>query len=262
MKKTIPQKDYGTCKRNVQERIDEVFAERVIRADDSVRLLDRIVEEMDVSPLMRAYSDIERKPKNTPRTMLKVMLYATMENTYSGRRIQNVCARDINFIWLLNGEPTPSYHDIARFRSLRLSECIEELFCQFVEKLREYEEIKHEHLFVDGTKIEANANKYSFVWKKSTNKYEARLDQKLEKLLPELCVKCAVEAEGIEELLSALEEKADFPFVYGRGRRKSELQKDIEQLRELSARKQKYMLYGETFRGRNSFSKTDPDATF
>ena len=246
----------------MQAKIDEIFAERVITADDSVRLLDQIVEEMNISPLMRAYSDTGRKPKNTPRTMLKVMLYAAMECTYSSRRIHSACERDINFIWLLNGEPTPSYHDIARFRRLRLSECMEELFYQFVEKLGGYGEIKFEHLFVDGTKMEANANKYSFVWKKSTNKYEARLDKKLETRLPELCVKYAVTAEGIEELLSALEEKVDFPFVYGRGRRKSELQKDIEQLRDLLARKQKYRLYGETFRGRNSFSKTDPDATF
>lgn len=246
----------------MQEKIDEIFAERVIAADDSVRLLDQIVEEMDISPLMRAYSDIGRKPKNTPRTMLKVMMYSNMESTYSSRRMHNACERDINFIWLLNGEPTPSYHDIARFRSQRLSQCMEELFYQFVEKLKEYGEIELAHLFVDGTKMEANANKYSFVWRKSTNKYEARLDQKLEKLLPELCEKYTVAAEGVEGLLSALEEKVDFPFVHGRGRRKSELQKDIEQLRELLTRKQKYRLYDETFRGRNSFSKTDPDATF
>lgn len=246
----------------MQEKIDEIFAERVIAADDSVRLLDQIVEEMDISPLMRAYPCTGRKPKNTPRTMLKVMMYANMESTYSSRRIQSACERDINFIWLLNGEPTPSYHDIARFRSQRLSQCMAELFYQFVEKLKEYGEIEFTHLFVDGTKIEANANKYSFVWKKSTNKYEARLNQKMEKLLPELCEKYTVAAEGIEELLTALEEKVDFPFVHGRGRRKSELQKDIEQLRDLLARKQKYQLYDETFRGRNSFSKTDPDATF
>lgn len=85
-------------------------------------------------------------------------------------------------MWLLNGEKAPNYHEIARFRSQRLSECIDEIFYQFVKMLRDLEEIKFEHLFVDGTKIEANANKYSFVWKKSTNKYEARLLDRLEKL--------------------------------------------------------------------------------
>lgn len=246
----------------MQEKIDEVFAERVIRADDSVRLLDQIVEEMEISRLMRAYSDIGRKTKNTPRTMLKIMLYAEMENIYSSRRIQSACERDINFIWLLNGEAAPNYHDIARFRRLRMSECAEELFYQLVQKLKEYGEIEFEHLFVDGTKIEANANKYSFVWKKSTNKYEARLDAKLEKLLPELCEKYGVIAESVETLLSLLEEKVDFTFVHGRGKRKCEMQRDIEHLRQLLDRKQKYQKYNETFQGRNSFSKTDPDATF
>ena len=123
-------------------------------------------------------------------------------------------------------------------------------------------EIAFEHFFVDGTKLEANANKYSFIWKKSTNKYEARLDAKLEKLLPELCSKYGIVAADPSALLSSLEEKADFPFVHGRGNRKSELQRDIEELRELLGRKQKYRGYNEILKGRNSFSKTDPDATF
>ena len=242
--------------------MDEVFAEKEIPADDSVRLIDQIVEEMDLSPLMRAYSDTGRNPGTPPRTLFKVMVYAGMEHIYSSRNIRKACLRDMNFIWLLDGEEAPSHHEIARFRSQRLSQCAEELFYQFVKKLKEYGEIEYEHLFVDGTKIEANANKYSFVWKKSTNKYEARLDAKIEKLLPELCGKHAVVANSLEELLNALEEKAEFPFVHGRGKRKSELQRDIEQLREISARKRKYELYNETFRGRNSFSKTDTDATF
>ena len=246
----------------MQEKIDEVFAEKVIPADDSVRLLDQIVEEMDIRPLQRAYSDTGRKPATPPRTMLKVMIYAAMERNYSSRSIRRSCLRDMNYIWLLNGAPAPSHHEIARFRSLRLSQCAEELFFQLVGKLKEYGEIKYEHLFVDGTKIEANANKYSFVWKKSTNKYEARLDEKIEKLLPDLCGKHGVLANDLEELLAALEAKVNFPFVHGRGKRKTELQRDIEQLQEFRFRKQKYTLYNETFRDRNSFSKTDTDATF
>ena len=72
----------------MQEKIDEVFAEREIPADDSVRLLDQIVEEMDIRPLMRAYSDTGRKPATPPRTMLKVMIYAAMEHIYSSRAIR------------------------------------------------------------------------------------------------------------------------------------------------------------------------------
>lgn len=246
----------------MQLKIDEVFAEKIIPADDSVRLLDEIMEGMDYTPLMRAYKRTGRRPATNPVTMLKILVYANMEGIYSSRAIATACNRDINFIWLLNGEKAPNHSEIARFRSKRLTECAEELFYQLVEKLSEMGEIKYEHLFVDGTKIEANANKYSFVWKKSTTKYETRVNEKLAKLIPQMCSKHGIFADTPETLLDLLEQKVTAPFVHGRGRRKSELQRDIELLRELISRKAKYAGYQATFNGRNSFSKTDPDATF
>ena len=246
----------------MQLLIDESFAEKVIPADDSVRLLDRIVEEMDLQQLERAYDARGRKPATISSTMFKILVYANMEGIYSSRRIQTACQRDINFIWLLNGAPAPSYHEIARFRSQRLSQCAEELFFQLVEKLADYGEIRYEHLFVDGTKIEANANKYSFVWKKSTTNYEARNNKKLEAAIEALSAKYGIIYNEAEKLLEALLEKVKEPFVHGRGHRKSELQRDIELLQGLLEKQKKYTGYQETFKGRNSFSKTDPDATF
>jgi transposase len=262
VKSKITGKNYGTNNRVVQLKIDEVFAENVIPADDSVRLLDRIVEEMDLSPLMRAYSEYGRKPATAPSTMFKVIVYAYMEGIFSSRDIRSSCQRDINYIWLLNGAPAPSHHEIARFRSQRLSQCGEELFFQAVRRLRELDEIKYEHLFVDGTKIEANANKYSFVWKKSTTKYEARNSAKLEKTSVELASKYGIVCSSTEDLMGCLLARVSEPFVYGRGHRKTELQRDIEQLQQLIEKREKYKNYQETFKGRNSFSKTDPDATF
>ncbi len=254
--------NYDTEKRNVQLKIDEIFAEKIIPADDSVRLLDEIMEEMDYAPLWRAYKRTGRGPATNPVTMMKILVYANMEGTYSSRAIASSCSRDINYIWLLNGAKAPNHSEIARFRSKRLTECVEEMFYQLVEKLSVLGEIKYEHLFVDGTKIEANANKYSFVWKKSITKYETRLHERLTKLSWELISRYGILANTQEELLCALEGKVSIPFVYGRGKRKSELQRDIELLRELLGRKAKYAGYQETFKGRNSFSKTDPDATF
>ena len=248
--------------RHIQLLISEEFTERTIPSDDSVRLLDKMVDEMDLNKLYHTYSHIGRKCRTSPRTLLKILLYANMEKIYSSRAIESACKRDINFIWLLNGEDSPNYHEIARFRSKRLSECSEDLFYQLVKMLSEAGEIKFEHLFVDGTKIEANANKYSFVWKKNTNKYETRLLDKLNKLMPELCMKYTLCCDDAENLLEMLKSKKQTPFVYGRGRRKSELQRDIEQLEKLVLRKKKYETYQLTFKGRNSFSKTDPDATF
>ena len=262
MNQNITGKNYGTTNRVVQLKIDELFAEKVIPADDSVRLLDQIVEEMDLTPLMRAYSELGRKPATAPSTMLKVLLYANMENIYSSRAIESACKRDINFIWLLNGAAAPNYHEIARFRSQRLSECAEELFFQLVKALKEADEIRYEHLFVDGTKIEANANKYSFVWKKSTTKYEARNKGKLDAVVAELSARYGIICGKAETLLDELNSRVTEPFVYGRGHRKTELQRDIEGLQALLGKKEKYENYQETFRGRNSFSKTDPDATF
>ncbi|MGI6577136.1 MAG: transposase [Eubacteriales bacterium] len=151
MQNKITGNNYRTINRVVQLKIDEVFAEKEIPADDSVRLLDQIVEEMDLTPLMRAYSELGRKPATAPSTMLKILLYANMENIYSSRDIASACRRDINFIWLLNGSPAPNHHEIARFRSKRLPQCAEELFFQIVEGLKEIGEIKYEHLFADGT---------------------------------------------------------------------------------------------------------------
>lgn len=248
--------------RNVQLKIDEAFAERVIPANDSVRLLDQIVEEMNLAPLERVLKRHGRKHSTSPRTMLKIIIYAAMEQNYSSRPIAQSCLRDMNYIWLLNGEKAPNYIAISRFRSDVLSKCAEALFYELAHKLQELGEIRLEHLFVDGTKLEANASKYSFVWKKSTTKYEAQVDKKLETAISELGAKHGVFAQSAEDLLTQLNAKVIAPFVYGRGRRKSELQRDVELLEALIARKVKCSAYQETFQGRNSFSKTDPDATF
>ena len=248
--------------RNIQLLISEEFAEKIIPQNDSVRLAEKLIEEMDLSCLYNTYSHKGRKYATHPRTLLKILVYANMQGIYSSRDIRTACKRDINFIWLLNGEKAPTHFEIARFRSQRLSQCKDNIFNQLVKKLYELNEINFEHLFVDGTKIEANANKYSFVWKKSTNKYEIRLLEKLESFHSELCTKYMLNCDSYEETLESLNKKVDFEFVHGRGKRKTELQRDIEILSEMLIRKAKYERYQSTFDGRNSFSKTDPDATF
>ena len=191
-----------------------------------------------------------------------VILYSCMEGKYSAREIESACNRDINYIWLLNGEEAPKHYEICRFRSERLPLCAEELFYQLVKKLHVMDEIKYEHLFADGTKIEANANKYSFVWAKTVTKYSVRLQEKLERRASEMCNEYGVMPCEAQELLKTLEERVKVPFVHGRGKRKTQLQRDIEELRQMLSRKSKYEDYQKKFDGRNSFSKTDPDATF
>ena len=253
---------YRTKERENQVHLDIFSAEKEIPGNDSVRLIEKMVEEMDISSLLSTYKRTGRPTANSAAVMLAIILYANMEGKYSSREIESACRRDINYIWLLNGEPAPNYHEIARFRRDRLSKCAEDLFYELVKKLRFMDEIKYEHLFVDGTKIEANANKYSFVWKKSVTKYEIKLHDKLQKRCRELCSAYGYMQCEADELLERMRSLVTVPFVHGRGKRKTQLQRDIEEIEALLSRKEKYTRYQDTFNGRNSFSKTDPDATF
>ena len=261
MKKQNNQVNYLTNTKNMQVKMDGFAAEKIIPANDSVRLIEEISEELNYRSLFRAYSHIGRRPATNPITMFKILVYGGMDGKHSSRELARACQRDINYIWLLGDEKAPNHSEIARFRSQRLSECCEDLFYQLVEKLHERGEIKYEHLFVDGTKIEANANKYSFVWKKSTNKYQERLEKRLEVFLSEIHERYGVFGTA-GDVCTALKTAATEPFVHGRGKRKSQIQRDIEQLSEYIVRREKYENYQQTFGNRNSFSKTDPDATF
>ena len=257
------QKNYSTYPRNYQVKLLSEL-EILIPCDESVRLVSEVMEELDYTSLYRAYSRLGRKPKTTPSAMFKVLAYGAMEGKYKSSHVASACKRDVNYMWLLGDEPAPNDDALNRFRSKHLSVAIEDLFYQLVKKLREFDEIKYEHLFVDGTKMEANANKYSFVWKKSVSKHQARLEKKLSDFSLELIERYGWHDIDISpyEALNRLSQMKTVPFVYGRGKRKSQLQKDIESLCEMVARNEKYENYNEIFKGRNSFSKTDPDATF
>jgi hypothetical protein len=185
-----------------------------------------------------------------------------MEGIRAPRQIQKRCERDINYIWLLDSAAAPEFNRFERFRRNHLGKCADTLLAQLVQKLAALDEIRFEHLFVDGTKIEANANKYSFVWKKSVTKYETRLLAKLERKIPQLCEQYGIMAATEEDLLLQMEGKMVTSFVHGRGKRKSQLQRDIEELQGLLQRKEKYSGYQGTFGDHNSFSKADPDVTF
>ena len=265
MKKTnIIQKNYSAFPRNYQLKL---FSETdvLIPNDDSVRLLNEVLDGLNYTTLLRKYAGQGRNPDTSPVTMFKILVYGVMDKKYSGRVLERACRRDINYMWLLGDEKAPSHDALTRFRSGVLSEVIEELFYQLVTRLLEIGEIELAHLFIDGTKIEANANKYTFVWKKSTNKYPERLTVKIRVLIAEINSRYATEITDetpLDEILDFLKNKQTQAFVHGRGKRKSQLQRDIETLGEYISRNEKYEKYNETFAGRNSFSKTDPDATF
>lgn len=245
-----------------------IATEILIPADDSVRLLSQLLEELDYRKLYQAYSRNGRNPAVSPKNLFKVLVYGYLSDIITSRAIETACRRDINFMWLLEGQKAPDHNMIARFRSGRLSDVIEDLFNQFVEKLHQLGEIAFENIFIDGTKIEACANKYSFVWKKATVKNEEKLQAKIHKLLSSLGYprpegKVSVEyLQAIRDELINRQTKLGIEFVTGKGKHKTQLQRDIETLGEYIEKQTQYNRYNSLFNGRNSFSKTDTDATF
>lgn len=250
-----------------------LICEVLIPANDSVRLLSQILEVLNYEKLNKAYSFKGRKSKIEPKVLFKVLIYAYMNNIYSSRKVETACRRDINFMWLLQGKDAPDHATIARFRKNYLGDAMEDLFYQIVKYLNHIGEVNFENLFVDGTKIEANANRYTFVWKKSVDKNEAKMYLKVQSCIEKLNQIYMTEFKINKEtllydlkiIIAYLEDKRKqekIKFVHGIGKSKSQLQKFIEELQTFYERQEKYDTHNQLFKGRNSYSKTDWDATF
>jgi len=239
----------------------------VISADDSVRLLSHIIDNISIRRFV-----VGRNIRRSVRTMLKLLIYGYMNKTYSSRQIETLCKRDINFMWLLNGEKVPDHNTIARFRK-NFPDEITDVFYQVVNALSEVREIDFENVFIDGTKLEANANRYSFVWKGANDKLMEKLFLKIEKYIERInltyCMELVFERQKATEILenirASLSQLVAFnsvKFVSGKGKHKTLLQKDYEICCDLLEKQTKYNAYNATFGNRRSFSKTDKDATF
>ena len=242
----------------------------IIPEDDSVRLLSQFVEAMDLTDL---YSTYERINSISPRTLLKIVLYSYMNGDYSSRSMELNCKRDINFMFLLEGAPAPDHATFARFRSIHFAPCSKRILAEMSNTLFDLGEISGETIFIDGTKIEASANKYTFVWKKAVTKNQEKLLIKLADFVAEceqlydikIVYGSTIKMKHVKKLrkkLYTLKESENVVFVHGIGKRKTPLQKCIETLEDYSSRlkeyNQKIHICGEW----NSYSKTDRDATF
>lgn len=238
--------------------------EKNISEKDPVRKLIEICEELNYTELIETYVRTWRK--HNPITLFEIIVYGYMQGKYSGREIEEACINDIRFMWILNGEPVPDHSTIARFQNKRLEKVIERLFYQLVEKLYEMGEVRFKNVFIDGTKIEANANKYTFVWRKAVEKNDKKLREKIANELPIIAERYGIYQDiSIDECYQILMNQAELinlVFVNGIGKRKTQLQKDIETLKEYLSRLGKYTMQTEICGNRKSFSKTDIDATF
>ena len=223
--------------------------------NEPVRLASAQLEELDYTNLYKAYSSKGRKSAVEPRVMFKVMAYAYQQGIFSSRKIEEACKYRVDFKWLLEDHAAPDHTTISRFRTGRCMGVVEDLFYQYIRKLEEWGATDHETVFIDGTKLESRAGRYTFVWKKSVEKY-------LEKVKED--VFAATGIRTLSELRDHLEcRKEQISFVHGIGHRKSAAQKEWEALKGLSDRWESYEYsLGIMGDSRNSYSKTDHDATF
>ena len=267
----ILQKDYTLSSLYYQIKLP-LDVEILIPADDPVRLLSAFVEGMELSDLYQTYRKI-KKNQATPRQLFKIMVYASMNRIYSSRDIETACRRDVNFMYLLEGKPAPDHATFARFVSLHFAQCSKKTLAEVSKLLYSLGEISGKSIFIDGTKIESVANKYTFVWKKAVTKNQAKLFDKILVLVEEcenlygfrISYNGKVSLHTLKRLrkkLYRIRQEEGIAFVHGTGRRKTRLQKLLETLETYIAKLKEYNKKLYVCGERNSYSKTDPDATF
>ena len=147
----------------------------MIDPNDPVFKMAEVLGELDYRKLRSSYRRKWRKL--TPEVLFSIVVYANMRGIFSSRGIEEACRTDIRFMWLLQYRKAPDHTTISRFLENNMSGCAEDLFYQLVQKLADMGEIDFETLFVDGTKIEANANRYTFVWAKAVEKRLKKLSK-------------------------------------------------------------------------------------
>jgi transposase len=283
-KRTFP----PTFKPYNNQQIQMIFdLQEFIPAHHVARVIDEMVEAISDERLFRYYAGGGRSSYH-PKMMLKVILYGYSQKVYSCRGIEKLIHENIPAMWLAAMQ-SPDFRTLNEFRGVRMKALMDELFEAMIHKLIEENYITFENYFLDGTKIEADANKYSFVWRKSTSKFEGKLREKIQETLRHIEEITEIEAdtkadrilenpdgvpEKLEEVATELEAKVEKLNVEIHEKENTEARKEIRKKRStlqkplklirgnFLPRLAKYAKQMETFGDRNSYSKTDPDATF
>ncbi|MGG2055052.1 IS1182 family transposase [Lysinibacillus pakistanensis] len=235
------------------------------------RLVDEMVESIPDKLLFSHYVGGGRAPYH-PKLLLKVILYAYTQKIYSSRSMKRMVEENLPAMWLA-GMQTPDHRTINDFRGVRMPAIMEELFEQFLLQLVEQELVDLEYMFIDGTKIEANANKYSFVWGKALANHDQKLREKIQSLIRDVRAVTTEElrednleeqlTEEVQSLESQYEQASDKEERKQLRMEKSKRQKHIKTIEtDYLPRLARYEAQREILGERNSYSKTDHDATF
>ena len=237
-----------------------------IAENDPVRVLNAIVDNLDISRIESSYEGGGASSYN-PRMLVKVVFYAYLQNVYSGRRMEQLLRRDVNFMWL-SGMQHPDFNTINLFRKHRLADVVDDIFTQVVQMLVEGKFVSLDVQYIDGTKIEAAANKYTFVWKKATKTNQEKLDKKVKAILAEAERELDVElGEEPTEIMSSQEMSERTDAILARmdeqGISDKRLRKEVSKVKtEHVAKMKEYEDKLDILGERNSYSKTDHDASF
>jgi transposase len=238
-----------------------------IAVNHPVRLVNEVVDRLDIDHIIKQYKGGGTTSFH-PRMMIKVLFYAYTTNVYSCRKIEKALQENIHFMWL-SGNSTPDYRTINYFRSKRLKAHIHNLFADVVRLLHELKYLSLDVQYIDGTKIESAANRYTFVWKGSVEKNKAKLETKINSVLNEIESQIKrdqsdmgkdetprpIDSRELKNKLAALNEQLkDSNKAAGKQLKKLE--------EEHLTRLEKYETQLEILGDRNSYSKTDQDAVF
>ena len=243
--------------------------DELIDTNHPVRTISQIIEGLDIDPLLKKYKGGGTSSYH-PRMLLKVVVYAYISNVYSSRKMEEACRSNIHFMWLAAMQ-YPDHNTLNRFRSTRLQDVLRTVFKQVVLLLADEGLLSLKEIYTDGTKIESAANRYTFVWAKSIQTNKAKIAKQLDELwqygqkvaaeeldVPEPPDFSGIDAEKVkatvERIDAALQDKPD---VSKKIKAKLRYAK-----KNWPAALKKYAQQEQTLAGRNSYSKTDPDATF
>ena len=246
--------------------------ENFVDKDHPVRIINQIVEKLELSDVFFTYKGGGTSSYH-PRMMLKVIIFGYLNNLFSSRKIERALRENIHFMWL-SGQSFPDHGTINAFRGKRLKGSIDDIFKQVVLFLQAQGIVTLEEVFTDGTKIESFANRYTFVWKKSIEKQKEKLEAKIQTVLNE--INAAIEEDNMDDKKGEGEQKA--PIVSA-AELNDEIERINQKLKETKAEKtvikkaenlqkkslqklQEYELHLKILGERNSYSKTDHDATF
>lgn len=238
-----------------------------IPADHPVRLVEIVVNELDINRIMSHYKGGGTTAYH-PRMMLKVLFYSYLSNIYSCRKIAKALEENIHFMYL-SGNSTPDFRTINDFRGQILKQHIHSLFAELVKMLVEMGYVSLDVQYIDGTKIESVSNRYSFVWKKSVEKNKAKLEAKIHQILSDIegsiqSDNQEVNKEELPQSINSQELKKQLSAINKRLKTPTKTQqKELKKLQDEHLPKlEKYDQDLQTLGNRNSFSKTDPNATF